>query len=192
VLIETLAALLLSASPHAIQSQKERCAPNEASTEMMCVDRKGHCMDVTVDGQKTVALTDEATAQRIHAIKHDEAVCWQLTQPVSTKLRVSAKAGGIFPAFLGKIEKIDARVFVLADYDPGVDSRLDPLDGVRAEADGDPNGTWRLTSEHPLKAGEYVVVFQVFGVGNWDKQAVLVKLDPALPSGPADKTGPGT
>jgi hypothetical protein len=35
------------------------------------------------------------------------------------------------------------------------------------------------------------VAFQVFGVGNWDKQVVLLKLDPALPPGPADKTGAG-
>ena len=189
MILQTLTALLLSTSLQAQHSQKERCTHNEANGEMMCVDRKGHCMDVSVDGQKTVALTDEATAKRVHAIKHDQDVCWQLAQPVSTQLRVSAKAGGIFPSFLGKIEKIDAHVFQLADFDPAVDSRLDQVEGVRMEADGDPNGTWHLTSERPLKAGEYVVAFQVFGVGNWDKQAVLLKLDPALPPGPADKTG---
>src|SRR5258708_40293149 len=113
MILETLAALLLTAAPQAAHSQKERCAHNNAKGEMMCVDRKGHCMEVSVDGQKTVALTDEATAQRVHAVKHDQDVCWQLTQPVSTKLRVSAKAGGIFPSFLGKIEKIDAHVFQL-------------------------------------------------------------------------------
>jgi hypothetical protein len=75
-------------------------------------------MEVTVDGQKTMPLTDEATAQRVHAIKHDQDVCWQLTQPVSTKLRISAKAGGIFPSFLGKIEKIGAHVYQLGDFDP--------------------------------------------------------------------------
>ena len=191
MIFETLTALLLTVAPQATHSQKERCTHNQASGEMMCVDRNGHCMEVSIDGQKTLALIDEATALRVHAIKHDQDVCWQLTQPVSTKLRVSAKAGGIFPSFLGKIEKIDAHVFQLADFDPKVDSRLDQVEGVRMEADGDPNGTWHLTSEHPLKAGEYVIAFQVFGVGNWDKQAVLVKLDPTLTPGPADKTGAG-
>jgi hypothetical protein len=191
MILQTLTALLLSATLHAQHSQKERCTHNQASGDMMCVDRKGHCMDITIDGQKTVALTDEATAQRVHAIKHDQDVCWQLTLPVSTKLRVSAKAGGIFPSFLGKIEKIDAHVFQLADFDTAVDSQLDQVEGVRMQADGDPNGTWRLTSERPLNAGEYVIAFQVFGVGNWDKQAVLLKLDPALPPGAADNTGAG-
>jgi len=191
MILETLTAMLLSVAPQAQHSQKERCAHEQAQGEMMCVNRLGHCMDLSVDGQKTVALTDEATAQRVHAIKHDQDVCWQLTAPVSTRLRAQAKAGGIFPAFLGKIEKIDANVYQLADFDPKVDSRLDQIDGVRMVADGDPNGTWRLTSEHALKGGEYVVVFRVFGEGNWDKQAVLLKLDPALQPAPADKTGAG-
>jgi hypothetical protein len=188
MIIESLIGLLLSVSPMAQHSQKERCAHHQAAGEMMCVNRLGHCMEVTVDGQKTVPLTDEATAQRVHAIKHDQDVCWQLTQPVSTKLRISAKAGGIFPSFLGKIEKIGAHVYQLADFDPKVDSRLDQMD-VSLEPDGDPNGTWHLTSEHPLPAGEYVIAFQVFGVGNWDKQAVLLKLDPALQPAPADPAG---
>ena len=58
-------------------------------------------------------------------------------------------------------------------------------------ADGDPNGTWQLNSERPLKAGEYVIVFRVFGEGNWDKQAVLLTLDPTLKPGVADKSGTG-
>jgi len=191
MIAQTFAALLLSVSPQAQHSQKERCAHNVSNSEMMCVNRLGHCVDVTVDGQKTVPLTDEATAQRVHAIKHDQDVCWQLAQPVSTKLRVKAGNGGIYPTFIGKIEKIDANVYDLGDFDPKVDSRLDQIEGIRMVADGDPNGTWRLTSEHPLKAGEYVVVFRVFGEGNWDKQAVLLKLDPALQPAAADKAGSG-
>jgi hypothetical protein len=185
MLVPTLTVLLIGIAPQAPHSQRERCAHNESAGEMMCVNRLGHCVDVVVDGHKTAPLTDEATAQRVHAIKHDQDVCWQLDQPVSTKLRVQAGNGGIFPTFVGKIEKIDANVYDLGDYDPKVDSRLDQIDGVRMVADGDPNGTWRLTSEHPLHAGEYVVVFRVFGEGNWDKQAVLLKLDPKLPPAPA-------
>ena len=188
---QTIVTMLLAVTAQAQHSQKERCAHHVSDGEMMCVNRLGHCVDVTVDGQKTTPLTDEATAQRVHAIKHDQDVCWQLAQPVSTKLRVKAGNGGIYPTFVGKIEKIDANVYELGDFDPKLDSRLDQIDGVRMVADGDPNGTWRLTSEHPLKAGEYVIVFRVFGEGNWDKQAVLLKLDPALQPGPADKTGTG-
>lgn len=189
MLTTAAATLFLSLALQAPHSQQERCAHNDAQGEMKCVNRLGHCVDVTIDGQKTVALTDESTAKRVHAIKHEQDVCWQIAQPVSTKLRVSARAGGIFPSFLGKIEKIDANVYDLGDFDPQVDSRLDAIDGTRMVADGDPNGTWQLTSEHPLKAGEYVIVFRVFGVGNWDKQAVLLKLDPALK--PAAASGGG-
>jgi hypothetical protein len=185
VIVETLTAIVMSAAFQAEHSQKERCAHNQASGAMMCVNRIGHCMSLSVDGQKTVALTDEATARRVHAIKHDQDVCWQLTQPVSTKLRVVAGNGGIFPNYIGNIEKVDANVYQLADFDPKVDSRLDQVEGIRMVADGDPNGTWHLTSEHALPAGEYVVTFRVFGVNNWDKQAVLLKLDPALAPAPA-------
>ena len=189
MLATAAATLLLSFALQAPQSQRERCAHNEAQGEMKCVNRLGHCVDVTIDGQKTAPLTDETTARRVHAIKHDQDVCWQLAQPVSTQLRVKAQAGGIFPSFLGKIEKIDANVYELGDFDPKVDSRLDAIDGTRMAADGDPNGAWQLTSEHPLKAGEYVIVFRVFGVGNWDKQAVLLRLDPALKPAAAQKVG---
>jgi len=191
MLIPTLAAILLTAAPHATHSQAERCAHNQAQGEMMCVNRLGHCMDLSIDGQKTTALTDEATAKRINAIKHDQDVCWQLSQPVSTKLRAQAKAGGIFPSFLGKIEKISVNVYELDAFDPKVDSRLDDINGEEMVADGDPNGTWQLKSERPLKAGEYVIVFRAFGEGNWDKQAVLLTLDPKLTPGVAEKTGAG-
>jgi hypothetical protein len=191
MILEAITAMLLSIAPQATHSQAERCAHNEAKGEMICVNRIGHCMELTVDGQKTSPLTDEVTAKRVHAIKHDQDVCWQIAQPVSTKLRVEAKAGGIFPSFLGKIEKIDANVYNLADFDPKVDSRLDQINGERMAADGDPNGTWQLTSERPLKAGEYVIVFRVFGEGNWDKQAVLLTLDPKLQPGPANKKAVG-
>ena len=187
MLATTLATILLTLTPQATESQSKRCAHNESKGEMMCVNRLGHCADLSIDGQKTTALTDEATARRVHAIKHGEDVCWQLAQPVSTKLRAQAGAGGIFPAFLGKIEKLDANVYELGDYDPKVDSRLDQIDGVRMVADGNPNGTWQLTSEHPLKAGEYVVVFRIFGEGNWDKQAVLLTLDPKIAPAPPVK-----
>jgi len=191
MILETLTTMLLSAAAQAPHSQAERCAHNDAKGEMICVNRLGHCMDLSVDGQKTAALTDEATAKRVQAIKHDQDVCWQIAQPVSTKLRVEAKDGGIFPAFLGKIVKISVNVYELDAFDPKVDSRLDDINGAEMVADGDPNGTWQLKSERPLKAGEYVIVFRVFGVGNWDKQAVLLTLDPALKPGSADKTGGG-
>ncbi len=187
MILPTVTAILLSIAPQAQHSQKERCAHNESKGEMMCVNRLGHCVDVTIDGQKTAPLTDEATAQRVHAIKHDQDVCWQLTQPVSTKLRVKAGNGGIYPTFIGKIEKIGVNLYELGDFDPKVDSRLDDVNGVEMVADGDPNGTWQLKSERPLKAGEYVIVLRVFGEGNWDKQAVLLKLDPALKPAPAEK-----
>ncbi|MCC6133408.1 MAG: hypothetical protein IT186_26050 [Acidobacteria bacterium] len=185
----TLTLLLFAVSLPALgeKSQKERCAPNESKTEMMCVNRNGHCVDVTIDGQKTVALADEETGRRVHSIKHGEDVCWMLANPVSTKLRVSAKTGGIFPSFVGNIEQINVNVYPLTGAKS--EGRLDSLDGVALEADGNPNGTWRLTSEKPLKKGEYILVFRVFGKNNWDRQAVLVNLDPALKPGPADTAG---
>ncbi len=191
MLLPTLATILLTAVPQATHSQAERCAHNQGQEEMICVNRIGHCMELTVDGQKTTPLTDETTSRRVHAIKHDKDVCWQLTQPVSTKLRAQAKAGGIFPSFLGKIEKISVNVYDLDAFDPKVDSQLDDINGEEMVADGDPNGTWQLKSERPLKAGEYVIVFRAFGVGNWDKQTVLLTLDPKLAPSAADKSGVG-
>jgi hypothetical protein len=184
-----LAALLLTAPAlSSDKPQSQRCAPNDAAGEMKCVNRNGHCAELTIDGLKTIPLTDEATAARVHAVKHGEDVCWMLTKPVSTKLRASAKAGGIFPSFLGKLEKLSLGIYRLDGAKPG--DRLDRLNGVDLVADGVPSGTWRLASEKPLKKGEYVLVFRIFGVGNWDRQAVLVSLDPALQPGPPEKAGP--
>lgn len=182
MIIESLAVLLLAAS-----SQAERCAhaDHDPSSDMICVNRLGHCTALTIDGHATEPLRDEATAQRVHAVAHGEDVCWQVTQPVSTQLRVSAQPGGLKPGFVGKIEKLSASVYALDDFDASLDSRLDSLNGVDTVVDGDPQGTWQLKSERPLPAGEYVVVFRVFGVDNWDMQAVLLKLDPALKPAPA-------
>jgi hypothetical protein len=169
------------------QTQKARCAPNaidkdvqRTNPEMACVDRNGHCVSVTIDGKPTVALTDETIAARVHAIKHGEDVCWRLTEPVSTQFRVVAGMGGIVPKFVGTLEQVRVNLYSLGDYDPKVDSRLDSLNGIEMRADGAPSGTWQLRSERPLPAGEYLAVFRVTGVGNWDRQAVLLTLDPKL------------
>ena len=184
-----LAALLLAAPALAATTpQSKRCAPNDAQGDMKCVNRNGHCAELTIDGQKTVPLSDEETAARIHAIKHGEDVCWTLAKPVSTKLWASAKAGGLLPSFVGKIEKLSVNVYRLDGARPG--DRLSALTGVGLAADGDPGGVWRLSSEKPLAKGEYVLVFRIFGAGNWDRQAVLVSLDPELKPPAAGKTGP--
>ncbi|HET9482701.1 MAG TPA: hypothetical protein VFO79_01985 [Xanthomonadales bacterium] len=183
MLIEWLAVLALGAPA----SQAERCAHSDHApdSDMICVNRIGHCAVVRVDGHETVPLTDEATAKRVHEIAHGEDVCWQVTQPVSTRLRAQGSGGGLRPGFIGEMESLRVNVFALDDYDPEFDSRLDSLNGVELVADGAPGGTWQLKAERPLPAGEYVIVFRVFGVGNWDKQAVLLKLDPALAPAPA-------
>jgi len=184
-----LAALLLTAPALAATTpQSKRCAPNDAQGDMKCVNRNGHCAELTIDAQKTVPLSDEETAARIHAIKHGEDVCWTMAKPVSTKLWASAKAGGLLPSFVGKIEKLSVNVYRLEGARPG--ERLGALTGVGLTADGDPGGVWRLSSEKPLAKGEYVLVFRIFGSGNWDRQAVLVSLDPELKPPPAGKASP--
>ena len=173
------------------KTQKERCAPNEidASTrkthpEMECVDRNGHCVAVAIDGKATAPLTDESVAARVHAIKHGEDVCWTLTQPVSTQFRVTAGMGGLLPKFIGTLEQVQVNLYRLDDFDPKVDSRLDSINGVTMRPDGGPTGTWQLVTERPLPAGEYIAVLRVSGSGNWDRQAVLLRLDPKLTPGP--------
>ena len=173
------------------KSQKERCAANAIDAdvkrthpEMACVDRNGHCVAITVDGKSTVPLTDETLAARVHAVKHGEDVCWQMTQPVSSQFRVTAGMGGIFPKFIGTLEQVQVNLYRLDDYDPKVDSRLDSINGIEMRADGAPTGTWQLHSPRPLPAGEYIAVFRVSGSGNWDRQAVLLKVDPKLTPAP--------
>ena len=173
--VETLVLVAVVAT-----GQADRCAPHEASDSMMCVRRNGHCAEVSIDGQGTVELAEEATAARIHEIRHGEDVCWQVEAPVSTRFRVSAGAGGIYPSWLGTLERIAVNLYHLDDYDPDLDSRLDSLLGVSMEAGGQPDSTWQLVTERPLAAGEYVAVFRLFGVDNWDRQAVLLRLDPEL------------
>ena len=173
------------------KSQKERCAPNaiDASVqrthpEMACVDRNGHCVSVTIDGKPTMPLNDETLAARVHAIKHGEDVCWQMAEPVSTKFRVTAGMGGIVPKFVGTLEHVRISLYRLDDYDPKVDSRLDQINGVEMRADGAPTGSWQLHAERPLPAGEYIAVLRISGSGNWDRQAVLLKLDPKIAPAP--------
>ena len=172
--------VLFVAMAFAAPLQKDRCAPadHEPTSDMVCVNRNGHCAVITVENQTTVPLSDESVASKIHAIKHGEDVCWQLKTPVSTKFRVSAKPGGINPKFLGNVQGIQVNLYHLDDYDPAVDSRLDSLNGVSMEAAG--AGVWQLKSENKLPAGEYVAVFRLDGTNNWDKQAVLLKLDPGI------------
>jgi hypothetical protein len=182
-----VAAMVLAAAG---PSQKQRCSAAGRRGPMACVNRVGHCVTVTVDGQATVPLTDKATAAHVHSIPHNEDVCWRLPRPVSTQFRAQAQGGGPHPAFVGEIHDVDVMLYQLDDYDPQSDSRLEALGGIRAEADGYRNGTWQVRTPRPLTAGEYIAVFRVSGRDNWDMQAVLVTLDPSLPPGPADEGRP--
>jgi len=180
MLASTLVALALAAT-----SQADRCDPGDGEGSMICIDRNGACVEITIDGQKTSPLTDEGVAKRIHAIKHGEDVCYKLDQPVSANFRARAKGGGLYPSYVGKMEQLQVNLYQLGDYDPEFDSRLDSLSGVRLVVDSDPNGTWHLETENPLPAGEYVARFRAMGVDNWDGQGVLFKIDPALQAPPA-------
>ena len=135
----TIALLALAAS-----SQADRCDPGDGQGEMICIDRNGACVELTIDGQKTTALTDEGVAKRIHAIKHGEDVCWKVDQPVSANFRARAKAGGLYPSFVGKMEQLQVNIYPLDDYDPEFDSRLDSRNDVRLVVDSDPK--WHLAA----------------------------------------------
>jgi hypothetical protein len=180
-MIATLVATLALAAT----SQAERCDPGDGEGSMICIDRNGACVEITIDGQKTTRFTDEAEAKRVHAIKHGEDVCWKLDQPVSANFRARAKGGGLYPSYVGRMDQLQVNLYQLGDYDPEFDSRLDSLSGVRLVVDSDPNGTWQLESDNPLPAGEYVARFRAMGVDNWDGQAVLLRIDPALKPAPA-------
>ena len=188
MILFALAALVLAGPT---TSQKERCKPNAKRGSMACINRVGHCIAVTVDGQPTVPLTDKATAIRVHSIKHHQDVCWRLAAPVSTRFRARAQGSGIDPSFVGEVLSLDVNLYPLDDYDPQTDSQLDQIYHTRMEADGHRNGTWQVRTPHPLAAGEYIAHFRVSGTDNWDGQTVLVTLDPALPPGPEDEGRPG-
>jgi hypothetical protein len=182
-----LAAVVLAAAG---PSQKQRCSPNGRRGPMACINRIGHCVAVTVDGQATVPLTDKATAARVHAVPHHVSVCWQLPRPVSMEFRAQARPDGLDPTFLGEIHDVDIMLYRLDDYDPQIDSMLDAIRGIRSEADGYRNGTWQVRPARPLAAGEYIALFRVSGRDNWDGQGVLLTVDPDIPPGPADEGRP--
>ena len=85
----------------------------------------------------------------------------------------------------------------IEEYDPEFDgSYINPLYPFDLIADGYRDGTWQLRKRGhfatpgsgELKAGEYVVTLRLHGRDNWDKQRVLLRIDPTLkPS--AENTG---
>jgi hypothetical protein len=177
----TIALLLATATGGA---QHERCTPRERAPEFACIERQGDCIELRIDGQVTTPLRDEGLAARVHALPHGENVCWQLAQPVSNRFRVVARGGGAEPAFVGAVHGIGVILFPLDDYDPTLDTDIEGLLDQKLDADAYRNGSWQLYSPRALPGGEYIAVFRVDGEDNWDEQAVLLRLDPALEPGP--------
>lgn len=175
-------------TPVAAKDLMEDCRAHKASGDMRCVNRNGHCVEVSIDGQKTVPIS-HANKLRLANLPDMDELCWQLEAPVSAEFRVEAKGGGLVPSFIGELESIGAIIVPIADYDPEFDgNRIDPLYSFNLEADGYRDGSWQLRHrDHfrtpgsgQLKAGEYVVILRVHGDDNWDKQEVLLTIDPAL------------
>lgn len=172
------------------------CKPDRGS--LKCINRNGVCVEVTIDGQATRSI-EHAQRERILRLPGMSDVCWQVAAPVSAEFRVQARGGGVKPDFIGPVESLGVLVVPIEDYDPEFDgNRIDPLHEFGVEADGYRDGTWQLrrrsvfaTGSGPLSAGEYVVVIRVHGRDNWDKQEVLLRVDPALAPAAAQKGGAG-
>jgi hypothetical protein len=187
-----LAAELSNASASGLMDD---CQPGDRS--MKCINRNGVCVAVTIDAQATQPI-GKAQRERILRLPDMRDVCWQLATPVSAQFRVQARGGGLQPDFIGPVDSLGVLVVPIDDYDPEFDhSRIDPLYDFSVDADGYRDGTWQLkrsdhfsTGKGPLKAGEYVVVIRVHGRDNWDKQAVLLRVDPALAPAPAQQGTP--
>lgn len=175
-----LSSLALLAPTALAESQKERCAANPAVGNMRCVNRLGHCVELLLDGEPTAPLTDEATGERLAEMDLAETACWQVARPLPAKLRVVAKGGGLVPAYVGKVEQVRVTGWALGAGNGAAEAR--ELEDLELVPDG--AGAWVLKPERPLKAGSYLLVFRVVGSGNWDRQAVLVTLDPKASSGP--------
>lgn len=162
------------------------------SRSMPCINRNGLCVEVIIDGQATQAIGREQR-QRILELPGMSDVCWQLQAPVSAEFRVQARGGGLKPEFVGPINSLGVLLVPIEEYDPEFDgNRIDPLNGFGVEADGYRDGTWQFrrspyfpTSSGPLAAGEYVAIIRVHGRDNWDKQEVLLRIDPGLAPAPA-------
>lgn len=160
------------------QAQTDACKPGKPGSAMVCLHRNGHCVQLQIEGQTATPVADAALTQRLAALRINEPVCWQLAAPVSAGFRVQAQAGGLWPEWLGQLESVSVGLYALDDFDPALDSRLEQLGGMRMEADGYRNGTWQLKSELELRPGRYLAVFRVMGSGNWDRQAVVLQIDP--------------
>ena len=189
------AALLTALGNASARDLMDDCKPGDRS--MLCINRNGVCVEVTVDGQPTQPI-GKADRERILHLPDMKEVCYQLAAPVSAAFRVQARGGGLKPDFIGPVESLGVQMVPIDDYDPEYDhNRIEPLHEFGVDADGYRDGTWQLkrsdhfnTSKGPLKAGEYVVVIRVHGRDNWDKQEVLLRVDPALEPVPAQRGTP--
>jgi hypothetical protein len=186
------------AAPALADDLMDDCEVNDGRGDMRCVNRNGVCVEVSIDGHRTTPIS-RADRQRLATLPDMEDVCWQVVAPVSAQFRVQARGGGEVPAFIGALESIGAILVPLADYDPEFDgNRIEPLHSVDLEADGYRDGTWQLRKREflatpgsgELGAGEYVVILRLHGSDNWDKQEVLVRIDPALAPSPQNAGTP--
>lgn len=183
-------ATLLAGSAYA-DDLMEDCAAGDRRHDMQCINRNGVCVEVTIDGHKTVPIR-RADKQRLAVIPDTDALCWQVLEPVSARFRVEARGGGLGPDFVGAIESLGGMILPFQDFDPEFDRRVEPLNSFDLEADGYRDGSWQLKQrDHfqtpgagELKAGEYIAIIRVHGVDNWDKQEVLIRIDPGLEPAP--------
>ena len=170
----------------AAAAQSEACLPGKAGSSMVCLPRNGHCVQLQIESQATTPfVADAALAKRLAAMRIREPVCWQIAAPVPAAFRLEAQAGGLGADWLGQLESLGVGLYALDDFDAALDSRLEQLTGMRMEADGYRNGTWQLKSERELRPGRYLAVFRVHGSGNWDRQGVMLQIDPQLKPMPA-------
>lgn len=176
------------AAPTFAADLMEDCKVNKGRGDMRCINRNGVCIEISIDAHPTKPIS-RADKQRLAQLPDMDDLCWQVDVPVSAQFRVEGRGGGEVPEFIGPLESIGAQLLPIEDYDPEFDgNRIQPLYAFDLAADGCRDGTWQLRErEHfstprsgVLEAGEYVVILRLHGRDNWDKQMVLVRIDPTL------------
>lgn len=171
------------------------CKPGSKRKSMQCISRNGVCVDVSIDGHQSLPIS-KTDRKRMMKLPDMDGVCWQIKLPVSAEFRIKAQNGGLRSDFIGALKSLSVLVVPIGDYDPEYDgNRIDPLHGLTLQADGYRNGTWQLreqayfrtSTSGGLTAGEYVIILRIYGEDNWDRQKILLSIDPEISPIPAQQ-----
>lgn len=153
-------------------------AATSTAEDRDCLPRDGRCMDVKVNGQKALELSDgtrSALAGMPLPRSFDGRVSYEVPAPIKGDLDVKVERSARSKEWFGENRSFKISVVPLSDVKLDAHSEIGTSDDVRIEGAA-PVVVKNVLEGSRLPPGPYLLLIRLRGDSNWDEMTLFLEV----------------